>query len=623
MKPSENEQYNQKWLDDAISKAIGSQAPQPNFAKWQQAHPAAVETLKSYADQADNSSQLARHNIWRTIMKTRITKLTTAAAIVIVASVAIISLTSSTPAYALEQTIEALRKVRFLHMVKHDDQGQLKDERWIEIGPDGFQARYRQDTPPTFFVVDDRKTVLAHHKDKNTVVLYDAKDQSYQWIGNLGQFFKDLQGTPGSVTIEENIEYRGKLAHQVRWLKLGQDCYIDPQTKLPIAMMGYQITYEDPPDGTFEIVIPDGVTLVDKRPGAAPSQEPQWMKQKMTAGTQFAAARHALASGEYSTAIELFKEIVEIEPGRNWAWFWLAQAHYELDQHDAAIQAYSKVIDMMDGPAACHLARGLAYAKKGMESRANNDISKALPSMILALRHIEGTTMFDYADDPRSRGGNKPNKEQSLAMMINRLRITTGQNFGYDPAATPAQTEQVIAAWEQWLESSGQVQVDFEAELVSVPRSPEPSDAEKQLAKLANKIMDMIKEMMATPTNAPGQQALELFGQAKESKLADVPCWLGLGVALYEGRHYTEALEAFRRVSVSAEKHPPLDFICLAWQGIVLDLLDRHEQAVQCYRQALEKYPGQPIPIDTHGTKIDRQWLEERLEKPFERFERK
>ena len=46
-------------------------------------------------------------------------------------------LISSKEAYALEQTAEALKTVRFMHVVRRDRTGRIEDERWIEIGPDG------------------------------------------------------------------------------------------------------------------------------------------------------------------------------------------------------------------------------------------------------------------------------------------------------------------------------------------------------------------------------------------------------------------------------------------------------------------------------------------------------
>jgi hypothetical protein len=366
-----------------------------------------------------------------------------------------------------------------MHIIRRNETGQINDERWIEIGPDGVQARYRQDNKKNWLVVDDRETVFVHHKDKKTVILYDPNDHWYTWIHSPGQLFKDLSGE-NSATIEENVDYWGTKAHRVRWLKLNMECYIDPATKLPIAMSGYDISYENPPEGTFDIVIPEGVQVVDRRPGAEPAEEPEWLVEESAvrkiAGANFKKGRQALAEGKYEEAAELLAKVVEVREGLNWAWFWLGKAHYELGKYDQAIYEFSKVIDMFakhkSAANYCHLARGMAYAAKGMKDMARLDLEIALPIMIESLRKIQGTGMFDYADDPLYRNlpeDKKPTAEQSLAMMINRLRIITGQNFGYNPDLSAEENEQAIAAWEEWYETSGEIKFTPDAQIVAIP----------------------------------------------------------------------------------------------------------------------------------------------------------
>ncbi|MGB2865693.1 MAG: tetratricopeptide repeat protein [Sedimentisphaerales bacterium] len=411
----------------------------------------------------------------------RLTKLAAAAAIIVAVALSITIVDKlASPAYAIEQTVEALKNVQYMHIVQHDKAGNIEDERWIEIGPDGFQARYRQDTPErSFFVVDDRQTVLVHYEDKNTVVLYDPNDKSWTWHYAPGKLFQELADRgPNYYTVEENVQYKGRPAHHLRWIIAETDIYIDPGTKLPIAHGDYEINYEDPPAGTFDIVIPDGVILVDKRPGAEPTQEPQWMieekieekrKEEMgvVAQSYFEDARRALARADYVKAIELFTKTIEISPRRNWAWLWMGKALYEAGDYDAAIYRLSKVIDMIAENGwtipSYHLARGLAYQAKGMTDMAQLDFEKALPKMILALQKIEAARSFDLADDPLIRADGMregcheaPTKEQSVAMMIDRLRIMTGQNFGYDSDASAEENEQAISAWEQWYQNSAQ-----------------------------------------------------------------------------------------------------------------------------------------------------------------------
>ncbi len=400
---------------------------------------------KNLLNRLKNQSTQAQINIWTNIIKAKLTKLAAAAVIIIAVTLGLTTILdkSATPAYAIEQTVEAFKNIRFMHVVNQNESGQLVDERWIEIGPDGIQARYRQYTPGHIFVVDDRKTVYAHYKDKDMVVLYDPDDHWYTWIHDLGQFFNELSSDKSSYTIEEYVEYNGRLTHHIRWLKLGYDAFIDPTSKLPIAMQGYEISYEEPPEGTFEIPhIPEGIAFFDKRAATLEVEKPEWMKDDEIANKQFEQAKKSLAEKRYEEAVELFKNVVVIQPMRNWAWYWLGRAYHELDQYDAAIEAYSK----FTGQAYIYYARSLAYAAKAMEEPAKKDIAKALPTMILALRNIEAATLFDVADDPKGRG----TEEQRLIKMIERLRLATSQNFGYDFEASIEDNEQAIRVWEQW-----------------------------------------------------------------------------------------------------------------------------------------------------------------------------
>jgi len=73
---------NNKWLDDALSKVIDTEKSEPNFEKWKQEHPQAVEMLTSRAARGPSASK-SPHSIRIMIMKSPITKLAAAAVIII------------------------------------------------------------------------------------------------------------------------------------------------------------------------------------------------------------------------------------------------------------------------------------------------------------------------------------------------------------------------------------------------------------------------------------------------------------------------------------------------------------------------------------------------------------
>ncbi|UCC22628.1 MAG: tetratricopeptide repeat protein [Planctomycetota bacterium] len=428
--------------------------------------------VKSAAEQ-DSHGQSRGELIARRFIMNRFTKLAAAAVIIIAVALSITLFDGSvTPTYAIEQTVEAFKNVRFLHLVSRDEIGQVEDERWIEIGAHGRQVKYRQDTPPNFLAVEDGKTTAVYHKDKNSVVLWSNREKQYQWVGNLGTFLENLR-QDGKI-IETDADYHGRTAHKVLWPMMNAECYVDPQTKLPIAIGTTELSYEQPPPGTFEIGVPEGFVVVDKRPGASETEEPDWLRDEERADRYFNQARLALASGDYDEAVELFEYVVEKQPGRNWAWFWLGKAYYGQGRYDLAIEKYTKVLDMIGDQPYCNFARGLAYGAKGLDDAAREDFSRALPWMIRALREPAGAAMFEYADDPRLKERRyQPTEQQILARMINRLRIVTGQNFGYEPGADAEENERAITAWDDWFEAGGEIKFTPDAELVAVPAGGE------------------------------------------------------------------------------------------------------------------------------------------------------
>jgi tetratricopeptide (TPR) repeat protein len=421
------------------------------------------------------SEQSGSFSIRRIIMKSRITKIAAVAVIIIGVALSITVIDKLTPeAYALVQTVEAFKKVRFIHIMRYDDADQIKDERWIELGTDGRQIRYRQDTPPDFLAVEDGESTAVYFHDKKTVVIYDREDKQFQWVGPLGTFIDNLL-QKGKI-IKENDDYYGRPAHRVWWPMAGAECYVDPVTKLPIAIGEIQMSYEQPPAWTFEIVIPQEYAVVDLRPGRETGPIPEWLQEKEIADVRFDQATHTLADGNYAEAAELFEYVVKHHSRRNWAWFWLGYSYYKQGQYQSAIDNFNKVFKIFGKNPCyyCNYYRGLAYAQIGMDEAAEQDLQLCLPGMISVLREPSAAAMFEYADNPLlSYGEYQPSEQQIVINMINRLRIVTGQNFGYDPDGNSEEKEQAIAAWENWFKNWGEINVTPDAELVAIPEVPE------------------------------------------------------------------------------------------------------------------------------------------------------
>ncbi len=410
-----------------------------------------LDELPEIKDKTGRSKQTKWQDIWRKIMGNRMVKFATAVVILMTLVVGIITLNSGSVAYAIEQTVEAFKNIHFVHVVRYDASGQVEDERWIEINPDGTQGRYRQDTAGKFLVIDNGQSRYIYRRDNDTVLLHDETGPKYTWISNLHDFFEDMTGN-GSVSIKENIDYEGQKVHLIRWLKLNVECYIDPVTKLPIAIGRDKIYYDQPPEGIFDIPeIPKTATLIDKRKSNESFREPDWLKSEELAQKTFKEARIALSKGNYQDSIELFKKVFQLEgTSRNWAWFWLGQAYYKLGEYDPAIESYTKVMEMFAKHKMTayetHYARGLAFRAKGDEKAAWDDFIIALPIMIDSLKEIEGAELFDYADDPLNKGTGL-SEHQRFDNMVRRLELIAEEKTKLKPKSTK---QEVIAYWENW-----------------------------------------------------------------------------------------------------------------------------------------------------------------------------
>ena len=394
---------------------------------------------------------------WR-IMKThyRITSL--AASLVLLASVAAVLLWPTYPgSYVLGQTVDAIKNARFVHTLMRDSQGRLIDERWIEIGADGNQARYYQDAnapqyKTSLLIIDDGKVCYALDRVEGEVMLKPTG--SYQWIYNLADFFESLT-KDGTVTVEQNARYRGKPAHKVRWVKGQIDCYIDLKTRLPLTVGPMELEFTNPPAGVFTVPKPPaGVKVVDLRGGFEAAKQVTELELKKA--RLFSDGRKALAAKQYAKAVKALSDAIELSPMENWIWYWRGDAYAGLAQWHKAIANYTKVIEMFKTtnmvPYYAYLSRGLARLGSGDAANGKADLAVALPVMIKSLRHTDGATSFDYADNPTAvrEALAKLTPEQRRENMILRLRRATGQDFGYKAGKEPGQIEVVIGKWEAW-----------------------------------------------------------------------------------------------------------------------------------------------------------------------------
>jgi len=152
---------NNKWLDDALTKAVGAEKCGPNFEKWRRDNPQAVEMLTSQANRQPSAVKRPL-NIRNIVMKSPITKLAAAAVIIIAVTLGLTTILdkSISPAYAIEQTIQASHTVRYLHI--RDFMAGLDEpkEFWLEFDEQGNAKNIRAYMPEWESPSDGAKVVV-------------------------------------------------------------------------------------------------------------------------------------------------------------------------------------------------------------------------------------------------------------------------------------------------------------------------------------------------------------------------------------------------------------------------------------------------------------------------------
>ncbi len=142
-------------------------------------------------------------------------------------------------------------------------------------------------------------------------------------------------------------------------------------------------------------------------------------------------------------------------------------------------------------------------------------------------------------------------------------------------------------------------------------------DPEKKLAMLAEPLPKIPEE--AEDVLALGWSAADSPSVYERVRAVDIPnsdIWYELGTELYQLGHYDRAFDCFRRAS-NLHRDGLEKFAALGWMGLLKDLLGKRKEALAYYREALGYDTGEPMNHSSLRIRIDRQWLEDRLKKPF------
>ena len=266
------------------------------------------DALTAFDESEKTKSLSAEPNLWRMIMKSRITKLA-AAAVIIIAVMLGINYIGGSPdgasvAFALEHAVEALKHVENKHMVMRTIEPHNRYEFWTKYSEDGRVIARRIESP------GERLTVFADGVTYKYAPAYDrntdriVKDDSKVSIHSK----KTIDDPPGYVeqmatkvaeeggVITTKIETDGENGEKVivatitlenmhlKPDKLGDveaEIVFDAETKLPIRAREYHIengqnklkacyefSYNEKlAEDLFKFEIPEGVKVIDQRKG--------------------------------------------------------------------------------------------------------------------------------------------------------------------------------------------------------------------------------------------------------------------------------------------------------------------------------------------------------------------
>ena len=190
------------------------------------------------------SATILEPKIWRTTMKSKIIKFAAAAVIIIAVILGLSTILDhgATPAYAVEQTIEAIKKIETVYM-KGEFYKQGEFECWMKFAgnPDKPTHIWLGRTGHNLCKICSPDGVFGLNKRTNRVHFASRDERNKNWFIKFGSFFEDAVKQARKT---DSVEiYNEKKANSDRELIVvhiktpnrEQKFFVDPETKLPIS----------------------------------------------------------------------------------------------------------------------------------------------------------------------------------------------------------------------------------------------------------------------------------------------------------------------------------------------------------------------------------------------------
>lgn len=246
------------------------------------------DALKAQKELADTKLADAEPNIWRIIMKSRITKLATAAAVILIAVLGVTFLDKAvTPAWAIEQTIDLLKSFNAMHItgtMLNEEGKQVSFEAWARANEEQTASNHLRLEMETgeIDVISERRRYEYDPETANVKITEDYGDAIGIWFGadffdSLKKIVLDWSQTCGRDPSTNRDRVFVTCSHPAAPGPRSYWFEFDVESKLPTSFKQWEnmsrrgtpsfyvksITYlDDLPDEMFHFEIPEGAEIV-------------------------------------------------------------------------------------------------------------------------------------------------------------------------------------------------------------------------------------------------------------------------------------------------------------------------------------------------------------------------
>ena len=242
---------------------------------------------------------------------------------------------------------------------------------------------------------------------------------------------------------------------------------------------------------------------------------------------------------------------------------------------------------------------------------------------LLVLNPVDTAQWAERLEDNRWRYRleTSPNTAKEWVFLLT-IRLPEGATLlTTEPA--PSETQDIgrhtAVSWRALLQPGSHPQFVCEITYHHAPRPGMLVETCSHEGRVVKGVPDELFAISELPYVDGGKQALDIYRQIGDRDFPHPLELFRLGMVLFDGRYYTEALDVFTRAAAQYDGNNfEYMFMFLVWQGQILDLLGRREEAIRCYRRALDLDVHPDIQHSQYGLLIDRAWAERKLDEPFE-----